>query len=396
MRQGIIRVIAIGTLLAASSAPSVRAGAVDTPTANVSARQQAWNAVVARSLRATTTVPDGKPRAAVSATATGSPAITVAPDADLVRGQMVKVTGTDLGTQTVVVVECPTGVTQGFDCDLNTVQVTAPDPSGALSLDFAVHRTIIGPTGRIDCATALDACDLVVADSSGVILVRHALAFDPNASLPQPVITVTPATGLVAGQTVTVAGTGFAAGDFLRISECTTSDPLCSNSSSFAAADDTGAFSSTLIVRLRVSDGSGTTTHCLAVACIVRATSVSDAEYLADAPIAFDPNQPLPPVPTITVVPATGLLHDQSVTVAGTGFDPDVPIQLSECAATTGPFCGEYLDGTQADTSGTFSLSVKVTRLVSTYGPGGPNAVDCVTASCSIDAVGFSNDGVLL
>ena len=329
------------------------------------------------------------------ATPTGpadTPSITVNPADNLVRGQVVSVAGTGLGTAQVVLVECPAGVSPAVNCDLNTARIATPDASGAITVDFTVHRTIQGDGQRVDCATAPDTCDLVVATFSTTVLARHALAFDPTAPLAQPQIAITPSTGLLAGQSVTVAGAGFAPGDTVLVRECAAGGPRCSGSTAFVTPDTGGTFSTPLTVSLRVIDGSGTATHCLAVDCIVRATGVSDLEYVADAPIAFDPNQPLPPLPAVTVTPSTGLLHNQSVTVGGTGFDAGSFVQINECSSTTDPFCGEFLTSTQTDATGAFTITAAVTRLVSTFGPGGTSVVDCALAACTVNAVGFSND----
>ncbi len=392
MGQKLLRVLAICALVGGAVAPITGAGATGNPVdpqASSPARQ-AWDDAVrsAPNHRAATTSAPGTP---VPAAVGANPAITVTPATDLVRGQVVKVTGTDLGTQDVVIIECPAGVTPAYSCDLSSFTTTTPDASGAISADFTVHRIVNGSAGRVDCSAATDACDLVVADVNATVLARHALTFDPNATAPQSAITVTPATGLVAGQMVSVSGTGFAPNDFIQIGECAVSDLGCTDGTSFAGADDTGAFTISFPVRLRVNDGAGSYTHCLAVDCLLRAVSSRDSEYLADAPITFDPNQPLPPVPTITVTPSTGLHHQQAVTVAGTGFDPNGFAQVSECSSNTGAFCGEYLTGAQTAADGTFSTTVVVTRLISDFGPTGPTVVDCANTACSISATGFGS-----
>ena len=211
-----------------------------------------------------------------------------------------------------------------------------PDPSGAISGQLTVHRLIDGPNGRVDCASAPGACDLVAATQNAVILARHALGFDPTAPPPASQVTVAPSTGLLNNQTVTVFGSGFLPGDRVYVRECATVDPFCSGSTTVVQADSGGGFSTSFNVRLRVGDGSGGATHCLVVDCIVRAESQTDQEYVADAPITFDPTQPVPALPAIQVTPATGLVHDQLVTITGTGFDPNSYIEISECDSTTG------------------------------------------------------------
>ena len=414
MRQRIVRVLAMGALISVSLAPLAVAGATpanttaaDTqagsgspaPTSPTppptSGTREAWDEALKSLPHADAgPVPSGATADAAPSAPAATATISVSPADNLVRGQLVSVTGSGFGTGGVVLIQCPAGVTPAYRCGYNTALFVTPDASGAITAGFTVHRFIRGLTGRVDCATAPDACDLVAADEGAAVLARHALAFDPTAPVAQPLIAVTPSTGLLAGQAVTVTGTGFLAGDFILIHECATIDPHCSGAAAFATVDNNGAFSTQLTVRLRVRDGSGAATHCLAVDCIVRAESNLDLEYLADAPILFDPTQPVPPPPAITVTPSTGLLHDQSVTISGTSFDAGGFVQISECAsdAATGSYCGDYLTGLQVDTTGAFTTTASVSRLVTSFTTNVPTLVDCATEPCTVHAVGFSND----
>ena len=54
----------------------------------------------------------------------------------------------------------------------------------------------------------------------------------------------------------------------------------------------------------------------------------------ARVPLAFDPTTEVVP-PTLTVSPADGLVHGQSVTASGSGF-ADEYLQFSQCAASGG------------------------------------------------------------
>jgi hypothetical protein len=398
MRHRAMQVLAVGALIAAVLAPA--AGAAATPpsapsgpaskTEDAASARRAWDQAVTSAPQAPAS-PAAASRAATLEPAV-TPALDVSPATDLTSGQQVAVTGSGFGVQQVVLIQCPAGATPAYVCDTATLVVTAPDPSGAIAVGFTVHRTITSDSGRLDCASAPDACDLVAADPQAAVLARHALAFDPNAPLPNPGLVVTPATGLLAGDTVTVTGSGFLPSDFLRITECAKDSPFCSGPSVYLQADGTGGFSTPLTVQLRVPDSSGNPTHCLAVACVVQAESTRDPDYVARMPVVFDPNQPLPPTPAITVEPATGLLHDQTVTVTGTGFDPESFIDLSQCGSDSGPFCGEFSGSAQADAAGAFTTTLPVSRLVSAFGPTGYTVQDCATVPCSIGAVAFSNE----
>ena len=335
-------------------------------------------------------LPSAQLSAAVAAT------LSVTPDTNLERGQSVAVTGTGLGTERVYVLECIAGEILSYNCNSRSMLGVVPDAGGAISTAAAMHRKISGPTGPVDCATALGTCELVVASRNGTVLVRHALGFDPNSAPPTSQITVTPETGLTGGQGATVTGTGFFPNDEVYVRECAATDSLCSGGpAAYLQTDGSGAFSTPLKVLLLVDDGHGNTTHCLAVTCILRAQSIGDLEYAADAAIAFDPNQPIPALPHLTVTPATGLTHEQSVVIAGTGFGPSSYIDLSECGASTDQYCNDYLDtgdSLRADTNGAFTVTTTLSRLAGTYTPGvGLVIGDCATASCAVQARSFSD-----
>ena len=203
-----------------------------------------------------------RPSARISAAATAT--LSVTPDTNLVRAQSVAVTGTGYGTERVYVVECIAGETLAYNCNSRDMQSVVPDAGGAISTTAAMHRKLAGSTVPVDCATALGTCELVVASRNGAVLARHALGFDPNAAPPSAQITVTPAVGLTAGQSLTVTGTGFFPNDYVYVRECAATDVSCSGSSAYLPADGNGAFSTPLTARLLVEDGQGTTTHCLA------------------------------------------------------------------------------------------------------------------------------------
>ncbi|MGZ4794591.1 MAG: neocarzinostatin apoprotein domain-containing protein [Acidimicrobiia bacterium] len=348
-------------------------------------RDATWNRAV-RDATAGRTSPVGAGPAA-----TANPTLSVDPDTDLRRGQQVAVSGTGYSAGMVTVLQCVAGTTSAIDCDLSDLVFFNPAADGTISTTVTVHRVIDGPTGPVDCGSAAGTCELVSADQSATVLARHPISFDPSEPPPTVAMTVTPAEGLLAGQTITVDGSGFLAGGLVLVRECAADAPFCSGPAAYPTADGTGAFEAQLTVGLRVTDATGATTNCLVVACVVRAESLSDGEYSAESPITFDPSQPPPPVPAITVEPATGLLHDQQVTISGTGFDPSTSVELTECGNSTDVFCSEFLAVAQSDGSGAFSTTATVSRLVSEFTPGGSSIEDCADVGCSVSAVGFGS-----
>ncbi len=345
-----------------------------------------WDAAVQRA----TSV--GAPAAGAAAVAPTDVTLSLVPDTGLVRGQNVAVSASGLPAGSVAVLQCGDDSTFAYDCDLTDLTFLTPDANGAISTSKTVRRTIPSVGGYRDCAAKAGTCEIVIASSSAQVLVRHALEFDPNAPLPDSKITVNPATGLLGGQTVTVAGTGFVPSQPVNVRMCTTGDPFCNGPNPFVTTDANGAFSVGLTVALRVRDGNGAITNCLVVDCLVRATSSNDPDFRADAPIAFDPNQPPPPTPRIVVTPATGLLHEQEVTVTGTGYDPSMSIDVQECGSDASLYCGDYIGSTQADEHGAFTANVRVSRLATDTTDSGSDIVDCAAATCSIVATGYDEE----
>jgi hypothetical protein len=408
MRQGLFRGLAVCALAVVALAPAATAGALGDgsvhgdgvastpaprPTTGPSTTGTTWSALVARAQRlglvaGDVTAADARP-AAVTAAAAVAKTVTVTPHTDLVSGQRVAVSGTGFADTPVVVVECAAGATSPYDCDLNGFDVLEPAADGSVSTQFAVHRRVLASSGTVDCASAAGACVIGLASLSSLAAfdATAPLTFDPNAPAPNPAVTVTPSTGLLDQQQVTVAGSGFVPGARLRIRQCSMVDPFCEGYPLAVTADANGAFSRTYAVRLRAYDANGNASNCLALTCQVRVISTDNADYDGGAPIAFAPGQPLPPTPHVTVTPSTGLRHHEVVSVSGTGFDANAFVDVYECAHES-LACDDQLGGAPTDAQGTFSLSVSVSRLVGAFGPTGTTIVDCATAACTIQAAG--------
>jgi hypothetical protein len=111
-----------------------------------------------------------------------------------------------------------------------------------------------------------------------------------------PRLTVQPASQLVDGQLVTIAGSGFTPGATIRVSECLASDVNRCNpfTEAFPTPDQAGAFSYTFKVRreIKVTPGSPEVTDCGASPgrCVFFAVNIANAAERASAPFAFNPN----------------------------------------------------------------------------------------------------------
>ena len=353
---------------------------------------------------------DGAP----SAPSIGTPTLTVTPSTNLTPGQLVTVSGSGFAPSTpqdfgVQLIECRAPATSFTDCGTNGIGFGAsPDSLGAFTTEVNVARTLQTPSGPVRCDMTPTTCVLaafsfppfpqVPSFPSFTPVATAALVFDPSVPVPHPTVTVSPASGILAGQSLAVTGSGFAAGHDLNVFQCAAGEFCFSNSESPVQVASNGTFSTALTASLRTTVNESDLSNCLVVACEVRVEDNIDPEYTATTAIAFDPSQPPPPTPTITVTPSTGLHHDQAVTVAGQGFDPQADVEISQCGPNSFGFCGDYLTDLVAGADGTFSASVKVSRLVSTFdigpnGPTPPTAVDCATSACSVSANEYSAGG---
>lgn len=385
-RVALALVVMGGVMAPATVAGSEPAtGATASSDAATPGARATWDAAVA----AVGDAPTRRTGAPAAAAAVVAPSVSVVPDTDLVRGQSVTVTASGLPAGSVAVLQCGDDSAFAYDCDLTGLTFLPVDANGAISTTKTVRRTIPSVGGYRDCAASAGTCELVVATSAAQLVARHPLAFDPNAPLPDSKITVEPDTGLLAGQTVTITGTGFAASAPVYVQECATVELSCSGVSEGTTTDATGAFSLPLTVTLRVRDANGDSTSCLVVDCVLRARSSNDPEFHADAPLQFDPTQPPPAIPHIDVTPSTGLHHDQQVTVTGSGFDPSMYVDIAQCGADATLYCGDYIGAADADEHGAFTTTVPVSRLATDYSDRGPDVVDCAEVPCGIRATGY-------
>ncbi len=330
------------------------------------------------------------------------PVLQAAPTTNLVDGQSIAVLGTGyVGSMPVMAYECVAGTNNcGFIGGLGA-QVNA---AGTFLTALQVQRQIaISQWSTFDCASAPNACELMVTSQGDPdATARLVLDFDAASPIGVPTVTVTPDTGLVHFQSVTVSGSGYdGTGQFagVSIAVCKTgslADADCVSTGAFAPLSPAGAFTTTMNLRRIVHFPSGDFDCGSAPAvCEVRAASFSSTPEIGSATYSFAPGPP-PPPPAITVTPDTGLVSRQVVTVDGTGFAPNSAVSLSECPVdydvANGP-CS-FTGGTwlTADGSGAFSATFTVTRgVLSSYFPA--TLTDCADApgTCVISANSFDN-----
>jgi hypothetical protein len=334
-----------------------------------------------------------------------APSLTVTPSTGLLYVQSVTLSGSGF-TPNVFVgwAECRNNHSgDAGDCDVTHTGSTLTDGAGAFSAPFTVRRMLHTANGDVDCAAAPGTCNVGSAKisdhSEGAGM---ALTFDPSAPIPPPpVVTVTPNTGLLYFQSVTVAGSGFTPGATVGWAECKNNQSgdaadCDTGHSGFATTDGSGAFSSTFTVRRILHTGNGDV-DCAAApeTCRLGAADLSDYSVGGGMALTFDPDAPIPPPPTLTVAPDTDLVDGQSVTVTGGDFPPNTLVVMSQCTTATQPagFCG-FIDGSATtDADGAFTTTFNVRRAVYDFGVFPvAGVVDCASAPQLCSIIAFTGD----
>jgi len=326
------------------------------------------------------------------------PTVTVTPTTGLdAAGTVVAVEGASIPEgQGVYVRFCatptdPIGSLEGRPaagtCDGDGLWVTpnpppgAPLPTivdGAFSVELPVAGAFAGDEW-IDCTTD-GACGVfVLRDHNGgatdVALDSFTpLSFDPATDPPvdpaEPTdpepnatsITATPSTDVVDGQTVTVTGTGFVAGQGVYVQWCATPTGALGTAAGRAAScypeqdgehvvwvtpiAAGGTFATPLTVAASFTDASGHEVDCTqpgACGAFVRrdhAGGTSDFSQDAFAPVAFGDGDPVePPAATLAADRTIDLDPDgDQLTVEGAGYRPGDPVFVALCDATVPNF----------------------------------------------------------
>ena len=231
------------------------------------------------------------------------PALAVRPSAGLVDGQRVAVRAEHLDPAAHVgFALCAAGARSAFDdrCHVYDAGLLEEEHAGegrpvgddgAVVADLVVYADAYAYDRRVDCR--VEACELVVT-SVGAVLARAPVTFDRRAALRGPArLAVSPATGLAAGDTVEVRGSGFYAGEPVLVEQCaadSTAETCVAGPSERWTADDEGRLSGTFTVRRRAA-----TDHqavdCLAVDCVLRADRsafVPAASRSVEAPVVLE------------------------------------------------------------------------------------------------------------
>jgi acetyl esterase/lipase len=288
------------------------------------------------------TAPGGLAAEVGGGTQVAAPTITIEPASDLVDGQRVDVQGSGLPAgDFVMLAQCASNASSVEEGCRSSFGET--DGNGDLSTQ-AVMRTFVGANREVDCRDP-GACVLVAAvydqtENRYREVARVGLSFDPDGPLvPPPTVTVTPDEGLADGQPVTVTGSG-ALSDGVDVVQCTaqpTGASDCDRDTTGFATVLQGGFELTHQVFAVITTESTGRVDCReAERCtLVVASQLDTWDDTAVVSLAFDPEAPLLPPPTVTVTPAQNLVDGERLHVEGRGFVVSPYrqyVQLYECA----------------------------------------------------------------
>jgi hypothetical protein len=198
-------------------------------------------------------------------------------------------------------------------------------------------------------------------------------------------IAVSPNTGLVSGQTLTVAGSRFAPREDIGGVECLVgaADPLDCDLSTlvFLESGPRGGFKTPFVAHRTLLLTNGFV-DCAVSSCEVLFASAADFTEQATAPISFDPNIPLPPT-SVRVNPSTNLVDQQVVSVHGVGFLAHAhrSVGIAECVTAT--FACSAESGVPVGPAGRASIDMSVRRILTDIDG---SRIDCATApgTCEI------------
>lgn len=129
----------------------------------------------------------------------------------------------------------------------------------------------------------------------GLAAALVAVAGLTSACTPEPAVSVSPDTGLVDGQQVTVIGTGYGNRGTVGVVQCRADavaiDECDGRTASTLSTDDRGVFVHEMAVLAVVRDAHGVVTDCRSEpgACVVISSWVHGFQGMATAPLTFAP-----------------------------------------------------------------------------------------------------------
>ncbi len=272
---------------------------------------------------------------------------TIVPSTDLVDGQTVVVTASDLPVgANVGLAQCDSSARGTESCDLSNTRLGSVDEAGNFQSEFVVRRQPIIDGTPIDCAVA--ECiigigvledDLLTPRETGGALI----SFDASVPLPDPpTVSLSKSKNLKDGQKIRVRGEGWPDDAYdVNVEQCArfSSDPSEGESNDmfcrFVGAGPVligGGIDVGISVQRAFYNNQGAI-DCAAddVTCqlIVRSFNRTLIQVAVD--LSFDPTIPLPPPPRLNVKPRRGLVDGQTVTVTVSNYQLGQEWNLQQC-----------------------------------------------------------------
>ena len=261
-------------------------------------------------------------------------------------------------------------------CDPTAVTAVDEDPGVAPLVTEQMHVRVgrllrlSGADSRsepYDCALEAAGCLLVLAPYSlpgrGIVV---PLSFRPD-PLPEPVATLEAADGVGDGDEVVLRASSLRPRTSVMVRQCADAEgpeAPCDTQVTSATTDDDGRLDLRVAVRSAAYTVQGPV-DCTIEPCHLLVEEMTGPRSAASGPITFAAGV-VAPTPALTLDPPGPYLHQQTVTVRGTGFPPgrDIGSELAQCPGDgQGPnaaSCGYGSVSTWVAADGTFTLERKV------------------------------------
>lgn len=301
------------------------------------------------------------------------PAVTVDPAADLADRDTVEISGSGFDADSFV---------EFYQCTLLSCSPRSAysEANSSGTLRYPAQLTVQRQVGTVDCAEQV--CFVLgLTYGNSDALTGALLRFDPDTPpMPPATIEASPTEGLLHNQLITVSGSGFAAGEFVRAIQCVVdADGLevdCA-SSHYEVTSAAGVLSMEVAARRRVGEA-----DCASASCVLVVAGEFDRETI---PLSFDGSVPPPPLPVVSVEPASQLVDHQMVTVTVDHVEVGDYVSVRECVVETGA-CRSSISDSVTEVPWRGSLPV-----VRDIGPD-----DCAIVACEIVVDVYRDDRLRL
>lgn len=209
------------------------------------------------------------------------------------------VTGTGFTGGNQYLVQCTGGTAPGAEaldeCDMSTREQVVADGRGRISATRQARAFVhIGSVREVDCAA--DPCTLAVADLSDQVLASAAAPLPDDAETPDaPVLELSEQELGADHGTVTVTGTGYAAGAVVRLAQCATTpdggvdaENCLYDDGKRVVADRGGSVVTRLPVEREIALVGGGTADCAEPGACVVANARTDGGRLASTDLLWE------------------------------------------------------------------------------------------------------------